>query len=295
MRVLITGANGFLGKSFIRLSKTYEFQVSALDISFDNFDSGVDYHIGSITDKKLLEVALNGVDVVVHFAAIADIGYSISNPSRAYEINILGTNLLLEIAAKFRVRHLVFSSTLYVNGNKGGHYRISKKACEEIIEYYSLNFGLTYTILRIGSVYGPDANNFNFIYQAIKSGLEQKKIYRKGIGNELREYIHVDDVNKYVLNIIKDQLFVSQKVLLSGSEKLRVKDLLYMLSEMLGGDVEIIFDKESKYDGHYIHTPNTFSPDLISKVTLENPIDLASGLLDCICHVNKELQDDNII
>jgi UDP-glucose 4-epimerase len=83
----------------------------------------------------------------------------------------------------------MFASTIYVYSELGSFYRVSKQACEKIVEEYQKEFDLDYTILRYGSLYGPRANEFNFISNALVQALKNKKIVRRGDGKEVRECI----------------------------------------------------------------------------------------------------------
>ena len=295
MRVLVTGANGFLGRSLIRLLKDTPISINALDISFeDNYDE-VNYFRGSILDNDLVLTASFKCDFIVHYAAIADIEYSSNNPLNTFNVNILGTTIILESAKINNISHIFFSSTLYVSGSKGSFYRISKQTCEEIFEYYYLNFGITSTIMRLGSLYGPNSNDFNFINQSILSALKNKVIIRYGSGDELREYIHVDDINKFVINLMIKGDFKFQKLVISGTEKLKVCEILNMIKEIFNGDIEVKYLEDKEYSGHYKLTPYTFKPDLIEKAQLESNIDLASGILSCIYEIyNNKLNDNSI-
>lgn len=295
LKVLITGANGFLGKSLINLLKDNSVSINALDINFDNKFEEVNYFHGTILDKELVLKASIGCNFIVHYAAIADIAYSSKDPYNTLNVNILGTSIILEAARLNSIPHIFFSSTLYVSGTKGSFYRISKQTCEELFEYYALNYGITSTIMRLGSLYGPNSNDFNFINQSIISALNNKVILRYGNGDELREYIHVDDVNKFVLNLMHKGDLRFQKLVISGTEKLKVSEILNMIREIFNEEIEIKYIEDKEYSGHYKVTPYTFKPDLIEKAQLESNIDLASGILSCIYEVYNRKKNDNII
>lgn len=295
MKVLVTGANGFLGKSLIRILSDTSISVNALDFKFEEKFDNVNYFSGSILDKELLLSATLGCDYIVHYAAVADIEYSSNEPIYTLNVNILGTSLILEAAKYNKVPHIFFSSTLYVSGTKGSFYRISKQTCEELFEYYYLNYGITSTIMRLGSLYGPNSNDFNFINQSIISALKNKIIIRYGSGDELREYIHVDDINKYVLkSMIRGDLDF-KKLVISGTEKLKVSEILNMIKEIFNDQIEIKYVQDKEYSGHYKLTPYSFKPDLIEKAQLDSNIDLSSGILSCIYEIyNNKLNDNSI-
>ena len=115
------------------------------------------------------------------------------NPINAIKYNIIGTTNILEACKNNKIERLVFSSSVYVYSEHGSIYRITKQTCELLIENFNEKYNLKYTILRYGSLYGPRANKFNFIYNAINQALVENKITRKGDGSEIRDYIHVID------------------------------------------------------------------------------------------------------
>jgi UDP-glucose 4-epimerase len=295
MRILVTGANGFLGKSLISQLKDSEIIINALDLKFDQKHEKVNYFEGSILDENLVLCASSECDYIIHYAAIADIGYSMKNPINTLNVNIIGTSILLEAAKTNKIKHIFFSSTLYVSGIKGSFYRISKQTCEELFEYYATNYGITSTLMRLGSLYGPNSNDFNFINQSIMSAIKNGVIYRYGDGEELREYIHVDDINKFVIKLMYNDSQKFQRLVISGNEKLKVSEILKMIKELFNENIEIKYLNDKEYSGHYKFTPYSFKPDLIEKAQLESNVDLASGILSCIYDVYNKILNDNTI
>lgn len=125
---------------------------------------------GSLLDEDLVNTVVSGADAVFDFAGLADIGESNQKPVETARINVLGNVILLEACRKAGVKRYVFASTLYVYGKSGGFYRCSKQACELYIENYHDMFGLEYTILRYGSLYGPRADRRNAINRFVAEG-----------------------------------------------------------------------------------------------------------------------------
>ena len=86
--------------------------------------------------------------------------------------------------------------------DQGEFYSSTKRACENLIENYSKKYGLKYSVLRYGSIYGTRSNNFNAIYNFIYQGINSNLIKRKGLGNEIRNYINARDAAKITFNIL---------------------------------------------------------------------------------------------
>jgi len=201
--------------------------------------------------------------------------------------NILGTIVALEAARKAKVSRFVFASTLYVYSSSGGFYRCSKQSCELFIENYHQQFGLPYTILRYGSLYGPRADKRNAIYRFVREALETGGIEYFGLPTALREYIHVEDAAQCSVDILAPA-YANANIVLSGSQPMRVGDLLKMIAEMLGKDIEFRFLGDGK-SGHYEITPYSFNPHIGKKMVPPLATDLGQGILRVIEDVYKEL------
>jgi len=283
MKILITGSNGFLGKSLVKkISSTTKHKIIALDKEHNYECNNVTFLNKDITLAESIEDCFEGVDVVVHYASIADIHEANINPLNTMNVNLIGTINILNLCVKYKIKRFIFSSSVYVNSNQGGLYKVSKKACEDIISHYGEKFNLKYTIMKLGSLYGPGGNSFNFIYNSLRSALKHKRIDRPGDGNELREYIHIDDVNSFVISKFKNLNVDSENIIVSGLQLQKVSDILNIINEILGGKIEINYQNDKKFDGHYKYTSYSYSNFVTKKVILENYIDIGAGIIDCI-------------
>ena len=128
----------------------------------------------------------------------------------------------MEAAVKNKVKRYVFASSIYVLSSQGGFYKTSKKSVESFIEEYNKRDNLNYTILRYGSVYGPDSDERNGIKKIISSCLKDKSILYGGTSKAERRFLHVKDAVKASEKILKNK-FVNTRVLITGSKKLKSK------------------------------------------------------------------------
>ena len=160
---------------------------------------------------------------------------------------------------------------------------------QKLFSIYNLN----YTILRYGSLYGKRANDFNFIHTAIKEALLYKKIVREGNGNEIRDYIHVNDAATASVDILNEK-YNNSYILISGSQSIKVKDLLKMINEILDNQIDINYT-DKILDDHYEITPYSFRPRLAKNYLVKEYHDLGQGILNCIYDLYKELnnKDEN--
>ena len=292
-KILVTGSSGFIGSHVVDALIKNGLQVVLFDNESSTYkpDEQIEF-VGSILNKEDLDKSIRDCDAVYHFAAQADIGVSSSFPEKTLETNIIGTQNVLEAAIKHKVRRFMFASTIYVYSELGSFYRVSKQACEKMIEEYQREFSIDYTILRFGSLYGPRANKFNGIQNFLIDALKKKKILRRGDGEEIREYIHVKDAAQLSVDAL-DEKYNNEHLIITGNQQIKVKDLLYMIKEIFQGEVKIDFGKEEELY-HYEITPYAYRPQIAQKVVPQIHHDLGQGLLELIYELEKQIENDKI-
>ncbi len=294
-KVLLTGGDGFLGGYTARALVDAGYAVKCFDISSKNEEITLDceYIQGDIQNLDDVVKAAEGCDYIYHLAGIADIEEAKSRPLDTGKINIQGTLNALEAAQKHNIERFVFASTVYVYSDRGSFYRVSKQACENYIETYSEIYDIPYTILRYGSLYGRQAHPENGIYKLISSAMETGEIIYNGDENAMREYIHVSDAAELSVKIL-DEEYKNQHIILTGSERMKIVDVMRMISEMMPNKPEVKFG-EKTLAGHYVVTPYSYNPKLGRKLIRNNHIELGQGLLDCIAEAyEKESQNKGV-
>jgi UDP-glucose 4-epimerase len=298
VKVIVFGGSGFLGSHVADALTDAGHEVTVYDIVpspyLRKFQKCI---VGDILDSIKVEETVKDADVVYNFAGIADINDASQRPLESVKYNILGNSTILETCYKAKVKRFVFASSLYVYSKAGSFYRSTKQACELLIENYHEVFGLSYTILRYGSLYGPRADERNFIYRTIKQALTEGVILREGDGEEIREYIHVLDAAKGSVDILSKE-FANQHVILTGQQQMKIKDLLMMIKEMLDNKVKIEFLSANK-NHHYEITPYSFAPKVGKRLASKTYLDLGQGILDSISTIYKNLNTlpvyDNVL
>jgi UDP-glucose 4-epimerase len=288
MKILITGGAGFLGSHVADTLTEAGHQVTIFDIRKSPYlQADQDMVTGDILDQQILDSVVHGQDVVYHFAGIADIDECAVRPIDTVKYNILGTVKLLDACRKTQVKRFIFASSAYVFSDSGLFYRSSKQACESFIQDFSEAYGLRYTCLRYGSLYGQRADKRNSIFKLIQQALETGRIEYSGTGEEIREFIHVKDAAVSSVRVL-DPAYENQNIILTGTEKMRYKDLLRMIKEILGNRIEISI-KPSTRKAHYQITPYNFSPKLGRKLVCNPHIDMGQGLLQCIENLYEQI------
>ena len=287
MKVTVIGGSGFLGSHVTDSLSEEGHQVVIYDrVTSPWQQPGQEMIVGDVLDFARLNEAISDSDVVYNFAGIADLNDALNRPLETVQVNILGNANVLEACRVNGIKRFVYASTIYVYSREGGFYRCSKQASEHYVEEYQHIYGLDYTILRYGSLYGPRADDSNGLARIVKNALETGVVRYRGSPDSLREYIHVKDAAQASVLAMGDD-FRNQSVVLTGQEPMRVHDLLKMLAEILGipDDVEFI---DEEYTGHYVRTPYSYQPKLGRKYVPPMHVDLGQGLLQLI----GELQQD---
>ncbi len=291
MNIVLFGGSGFLGSHVCDKLSDAGHDVTIVDLRPSPYlREDQRMVVGSLLDEELVNTVVSGADAVFDFAGLADIGEANQKPVETARVNVLGNVILLEACRKAGVKRYVFASSLYVYGKSGGFYRCSKQACELYIENYHAMYGLEYTILRYGSLYGPRADRRNAINRFVAEALEKGEITYYGAPTALREYIHVEDAALSTVEILQPE-YANQNIVLTGDQPMRVGDLFKMIGEMLGKDLKINFQHDPN-SGHYQITPYAFMPKIGRKMIPHLSIDLGQGVLRVMEEIHQELHPD---
>lgn len=287
MKVLVIGGAGFLGSHVSDALSEAGYQVTILDrVASKWLRADQEMVIGDIADAALLDKIIAGRNAVYNFAAVADLDEALDKPLETVKINILGNVQVLEACRKNKIPRYIYASTVYVNSREGGFYRCSKQAAEQYVLQYHQTYGLEYTILRYGSLYGPRSDDHNGLWRIVKRAVETGIISYQGSSEAMREYIHVEDAARSSVKALGED-FKNESVILTGQEPMRVIDLLKMLGEILGHTQQVEFI-DSEQVGHYIRTPYAYQPKLGRKYVPQLHVDLGQGLLQLIQEVKKD-------
>jgi len=285
MRAIVFGGSGFLGSHVADELSERGYKVVIYDMQKSPYiRKDQKMIVGDILDRETLAKSIDGCDYVYHFAGIASINDARCYPAKTIETNVLGTTNIVEACRQNpQVRRFVFASTVYVYSDLAPFYRSSKQACELIVEDYHRAYGLNYTILRYGSLYGRRANHFNYIYKIIQQAVEERKIVRKGDGEEIRDYIHVQDAARCSVDALTND-FENESVILTGNQSIKVKDLLNMIREIFNGEISVEYSPDLE-PGHYEITPYTFRPRAAKRMIAGSYYDLGQGILEVVYDV----------
>lgn len=221
MKYLVTGGAGFIGSNFIHylFQHSQECEIVNLDkltyaANLENlkaYEGDLRYRFikGDIADPKIVDQAMGGVDIVVNFAAESHVDRSILEPTAFIRTNVLGTQVLLDAAVKYKVKHFHHVSTDEVYGsisldstekwtetspyNPRSPYSASKAASDHLVRAYFHTYGLAATITNCANNVGPYMYPEKLFPLAITNLLEGKKVPIYGEGKQVREWLYVED------------------------------------------------------------------------------------------------------
>ena len=204
MRILVTGAGGFIGfhallglrrKGHVVIGTTHDYAVKDANMM-----------VGDVTDRRFIErlVVENDIDVIIHLAARSIVKHSWKSPWESYLTNVMGTVSVFEAARIKGDVHVIYQSTDKVYGDGVGKstedrlvptepYGTSKACGDFVAQSYMMHYGIKTTILRPCNVYGFDTNN-RIIPNTIRSCLQgiDPVIYKGTVG--MRQYVFIEDL-----------------------------------------------------------------------------------------------------
>ncbi len=214
MRVLVTGGAGFIGSALTRILLEEQHDVTVVDNLSKGFreliPEGARFIEGDLRDDHL-DAWLRGHDAVIHMAAFIEVGRSVQEPLVFAENNIMNSVRLLDAMRRAGVGKLVFSSSACVYGTpeqlpiresdplgvQSNPYGASKIAVEAFCQTYHELYGMDTIILRYFNPYGPgELHNpeTHAIPNFIKAALERRPIPLYWKGEQIRDFIYVDDL-----------------------------------------------------------------------------------------------------
>jgi len=257
MKILITGGAGFIGS---HLCEKYTKEGNAV-ICLDNFMSGNVINIrhltkyrnfklveGDVRDFDLLEKIMPGVDVIFHLAAQIHVDRSVVEPKLTYEINVTGTQNVLEAGRMYDVEKVIHASTSEVYGSSEYHpmdekhplnaphpYGASKIAADRMCYAYIKTYGMDIPILRFFNIFGPRQKDVGYggvisIFTRRVLSNVSPTIY--GDGLQTRDYTYIDDAIRAYDLVLKYDKPVTEPVNFGTGKEISILDLANMIIDL---------------------------------------------------------------
>ena len=184
---------------------------------------------------------------------------------------------ILNACVKNKIKKIFFASSLYSFSDQGSFYKCSKQSSEIYLMEFKKLYNLDYVILRYGSVYGEDCSVNNGLYKILKNLIIKKKLLYNGSKKTERSYIHVRDVAKITIKILKSNT-KNCVYLIKGSKNIKIYNLLNFIKKIMNVNYKVSFQK-NKLIAHYIKYPDKFVEPIIKKIKFEEKISLEQGLI----------------
>lgn len=278
MNILVTGGAGGIGSTLCFLLNKNGHKT----IAYDNLNNGYienlngkntklcQFVFGDIRNTYYLKSVIrdNRIDVIVHLAALTSLPVCESDPFECIDVNVAGTASVLEAARERGVKVICASTSAIYENNRIDQapfkedlivsprlfYPLSKKLMEEVIQSYITNYNMDIITLRFFNVFGPrqDIHRkspplINYIVRQIKN---KEKLTFYSNGEQLRDYIHVDDVATMIESCIYSTNAIGQTFNLCSETLTSVKDII-RYAEKAFGKFEYEFVESSKYWNGY--------------------------------------------
>lgn len=266
--MLVTGGAGFIGANFVRLVEKQwpETKITVIDkLTYAGNRANlagtqVTLVEGDVNAAVLVDSLVGDTDVIVHFAAESHNDNSLNDPSPFIHTNIMGTFTLLEAARKHDVyfHHVstdeVFGdleigaptkfteSTAYAPSSP---YSASKASSDHLVRAWARSFGVKATISNCSNNYGPYQHIEKFIPRQITNILVGRTPKLYGTGEQVRDWIHVDDHNLAVLDILTRGVFGETYNIGADQKDINNREVIELICEIMGrpGDYEHVADR----------------------------------------------------
>jgi dTDP-glucose 4,6-dehydratase len=273
MRVLVTGGAGFIGANFVHytVANRPDVEVTVLDAltyagdrsSLAPVADRVRFVHGDIADGGLLDGLVAASDVVVHFAAESHNDNSLRDPSPFIHTNLIGTFTILEAVRKHSVRlHHISTDEVYGDlelddpakftpttpYNPSSPYSSTKAGSDLLVRAWVRSFGIHATISNCSNNYGPYQHIEKFIPRQITNVLSDIRPKLYGAGENVRDWIHVDDHNAAVWTIV-DKGVAGETDLIGADGERNNKDVLELILELMGKPADW-YDRVTDRAGH---------------------------------------------
>ncbi|KXJ55641.1 MAG: NAD-dependent dehydratase [Colwellia sp. Phe_37] len=266
-RVLVTGADGFIGSHLVELLLVNNYQVTAL-AQYNSFNSwgwleSISAHpnltviSGDVRDPHFCQKISQNIDVIFHLAALIAIPYSYSAPQSYVETNVTGTLNLCQAAVDNQVSRFIHTSTSEVYGTAQyvpidekhplqaqSPYSASKIGADAMAMSFYNAFDLPLSIARPFNTYGPRQSARAIIPTIISQIANDEKQIKLGDLSPTRDFNYVTDTCRGFLAIAESEQAIGEVINIGSNFEISMADTLNLIKEIMHSDVEFVTDEQ---------------------------------------------------
>ena len=268
-RILVTGADGFIGSHLVEDLLKSGYQVKAF-VYYNSFNSWgwidtfpkhikekIEIFSGDIRDPNGVKTAMENCDIVFHLAALIGIPFSYHSPDSYVDTNIKGTLNILQAARQLKTERVLVTSTSEVYGTAQyvpidenhpyqgqSPYSASKIGADRIAESFYRSFNLPVTIVRPFNTYGPRQSARAIIPTIIIQLINNFKKIKLGNLSPTRDFVYVKDVVNGFIEIAKSNKTIGEEINIATQSEISIEDLAKEIIKQINPKAEIVCDKE---------------------------------------------------
>jgi UDP-glucuronate 4-epimerase len=304
MKVLVTGAAGFVGSHVFKRLQELDFEVQGIDnlspyysveykqrrLESLGIQLGTDLINCDISDYEQLQAMLSSFkpQYIIHLAAQAGVRLSLNDSNSYISANVEGFNNIVRAGVKNGINGILYASSSSVYGDSTptpykessqtlrpkSIYGVTKLSNEIFAEIHSKSSGLSFRGLRYFTVYGPWGRPDMAYFRIAAAALGQGKFTLFGDGSIRRDFTYIDDViNKTIglfQDLIKRERGFNDVVNVGGSRPLEMNYLLELISKISGTNLEILKAEESKLDSRKTMADNSYLKSILGELKFTN-------------------------
>lgn len=269
MKVLVTGADGFIGSNLVEalVREGYDVRAFVLYNSFSSWGwldhcaaevkGNFEVFAGDVRDPHGVKAAMQGCDVVLHLAALIAIPYSYHSPDTYVDTNVKGTLNVVQAARELGVSKVIHTSTSEVYGTARfvpitenhplqgqSPYSASKIGADQIALSFHAAFGTPVSVIRPFNTYGPRQSARAVIPTIITQIANGERALKLGALHPTRDFNFVGDTVAGFIAALNTERCIGEVINLGSSYEISIGETARLIAEVMGADIQVLADQQ---------------------------------------------------